>query len=266
METKRKGQMKQVHKVTIIQVLLIAVALVADYFFGAVPDGMVQAQLLTTLITGAAVNTSLNPISQVESNILIGDVDTAMPLRGLSVKVGGKTTIDIQGSQPLMSVFAKFCSNISAAIVGLVLKIATGRINAEGSSIVFTNDGATVPQIFGHSFESAGVPIEAATSAIVALDNRKYSDFSGLFITPAANVNYFDVEMEDGTNQPMTVVEADAAFSLSHPTQADGRLDALVTGFDNRDRKYKSVRVYATTAVTVLLVKLPDSYFASLKK
>lgn len=226
---------------------------------------MIQAQLLTTLLTGAAVPTSMNPLSQVESNILIGDVDTAMPLRGLSVKIGGRTTIDIQGSQPLMSVLAKFCSNISAAVVGLVLKIATGRINREGSSIVFTNDGVTVPQIFAHSLESNGEPIEAATSAIVALDNRSYRDFSGLFITPAANIASFDVIMADGTSQPMSVAEADALFSLTHPTQADGRLDAVVTGFDNRAGLFKSVRVYATTAVTVMLVKLPDSYFATLK-
>ena len=249
----------------ILGIILFAASFVWDCFF-PVSDGAVYAQLLTTLVTGAAVNTSLNPITQLESNILIGDVDTANPLRGLSVTVNGKNTINIQGSQPLLSVFAKFCQNVVATVVGLVFKIATGRINREGSSIVFTNDGATVPQIFGYSTESNGEPIEAQTSGIVALDNRTYRDFSGLFITPAANVSNFDIVFADGTSQTMTVVEADALFSQMNQTELNGRLDAVVTGFDNRSGLFKSVRVNATTAVTVMLIKLPDSYFSSLKK
>jgi hypothetical protein len=53
----------------------------------------------------------------------------------------------------------------------------------------------------------------------------------------------------------MTVVEADAMFSQMNDTEANGRLDVMVTGFDNRRGTIRSVKVNATTALTVLVVK-----------
>jgi hypothetical protein len=212
--------------------------------------------LLNAITGGVGSNTPLSNQSQLENNILIGDVDTAMPLQGLKVSVGGKTTIDIQGSVPLVSVFAKFMNRIAGTVIGLAIKIGTGRLNVSGSSITFTNGGATTPSVYGWSDNSSNaVAIEAQTVGINALSNQTFDDFAGLFITPLANVGSFDVTFADGTPQNMTVVEADAIFSQMNDTEANGRLDALVTGFDNRKRTIRSVKVNATTALTVLVVK-----------
>jgi hypothetical protein len=216
------------------------------------------------LVTGAGVNTPLAGLAQMESNIVIGDVDTAMPLQGLKVIVDGSTKIDIQGSVPLVSTFAKFAQRISGAVVGLVLKIATGRINRK-ADIFLTNGGATTPIIYGYSDGGNGVPLEASTTTINALSNQTFEKFSGLFVTPSANVGSFDVVFSDGTQQNMSVVEADAYFASMNDTEANGKLDAVVTGFDNRGKNFKSVKVNATTAVTVMHVRLPQSYFNSLK-
>lgn len=211
--------------------------------------------LITALTTGAGVNTPLANQSQLEEFIVIGDVDTAEPCQGVKVNVGGKTTIDIQGSVPLVSVFAKFMGHVAGTVVGLVMRIATGRLNVDGSSIVFTNGGATTPSVYGYSQSSNGRPIEAQTVGLNALSNQTFSGFAGLFITPAANVGSFDVTFKDGTQQNMTVIEADAMFSNKNETEANGRLDSVVTGFDNRDGSIASVKVNATTALTVMVVK-----------
>lgn len=224
-----------------------------------------MSQIVAALTTGAGVNTTVGPQAQLEGNILIGDIDTAMPLQGLKVVVDGSTKIDVQGSQPLVSTLAKFAQLIAGAVVGLILKVATGRVY-KNSTITLTNGGATTPAVYAWSDSQNGVPLEAQTDGILALQNKTYSDFSGLFVTPAANVGSFDVDFADGTSQNMSVVEADAMFSQSSQTEANGRLDAVVTGFDNRGRNISQVKVNATTAVTVMIVRLPQEYFNSTQK
>lgn len=209
---------------------------------------------IATLVTGAGVNTTVSGQSQLENNMVIGDIDTAMPLTGLKVVLGGRTTIDIQGSTPLVSFFAKFMQRISGTVVGLILKIGSGRLIKEGSSVIFTNGGATTPAIFSYSDKGNGIPINAVTQGINALSNQTFSNFAGLGITPSANVGSFDVLFTDGTSQNMSVIEADAYFASKNDTEANGRFDAVVTGFDNRDRSIESVRVNATTALSVLVI------------
>lgn len=240
----------------IFVVVLFITHCIVNYFF-PLPDGVILADVLVAaLTTGAGVNTLVPAVAQCEQDIVIGDVDTAMPLRGLKVTIGGKTTIDVQGSQPLMSVLAKFGERAVATVIGMVIRIATGRIYAN-TSFTFTNDAATTPSVYSSSTSKGGKAIEAETVGIVALSNQNFSmeNIAGLFITPAANLGSCDVVFADGTDQRMLAVEMDALFSRTHDTQADGRLDAVVTGFDNRQRAIKSVKVNATTAVTVMIVR-----------
>lgn len=222
--------------------------------------------IINALTTGAGIVTPLTGQSQLEGNLIIGDVDTAQPCQGVKIIVDGRTTIDVQGSQPLVSVLSKFKQNVVGAVVGLVLKIATGRIY-KSCSYFFTNNGVTTPSVFAFSDaqqEDDGSPcnpIEAVTLGINALSNQTFKDFSGIFITPAANLGSFDVVFSDGTTQSMTAIEADALFSLTNDTESNGRLDAVVTGFDNTGRNISEVKVNATTALTVMVVKLPQTYF-----
>lgn len=252
-----KTKFNSMKKSTLLQILGVSLFIthcIVNYFF-PLPDGIILADVLVTaLTTGAGVNTVVPSVSQLESDILIGDVDTAMPLRGLKVTVDGKTTIDVQGSQPLMSVLSKFGERTVATVVGLVMRVATGRIK-KNCSITFTNDGVTTPSVLSNSNRSNGFPIEAETVGINALSNQSFSNFAGLFITPAANLGSCDVIFADGTDQRMLAVEMDALFTRTHDTQADGRLDAVVSGFDNRQKTIASVKVNATTAVTVMIIK-----------
>lgn len=223
---------------------------------------------VTTLITGAGVNTSLTGLAQLEENIVIGSIDTAMPLQGIKVVVGSTTVIDIQGSTPLVSTFAKFMQRVvGSGVVGLIIKIATGRIIQTGCSVIFTNGGATTPNVFWYSDNGVrgdGVPIKAVTVGINPLTNQtfggignSFTRFAGLFVTPVANVSSFDVTFADGTTQNMSVIEANALFATFNDTQATGVLDAAVAGFDNRQQTIQSVRVNTNATaggVTVLVV------------
>lgn len=219
-----------------------------------------MAILIPALTTGAGVNTSVTGLPQVECNIVVGGIDTAMPLQGFKVLIANKTTIDIQGSIPLVSTFAKFMNRIVASTVGLVLQIATGRIIQNGCSLIFTNGGATTPAVYWFSdtgVKGDGTPVQGVTVTINPNTNQTFTRFAGLFITPLANISSFDVVFADGTSQNMTYFEANALFSQKNDTQAGGQLDAAVTGFDNRDLSIVSVRVNANgTAggVTVLVV------------
>lgn len=219
---------------------------------------------LTTLITGAGVPTIVQGQAQLESALVIGDVDTAMPLQGIKISIDGETKLDISGSQPLVNAFAKFMNRICGTVIGLIIRVATGRINGN-TTYTFTNNGATVPDVYAFSDNSNGVPVIGSTKGINALSNETFTQFSALFITPAANVASLDVIWADGTTQNMSVIEMDAHFSELNDTEANGRLDAVVTTCDNRTQCFRSVKVNATTAVTVAAIKLPQSYFDSIK-
>jgi len=217
-----------------------------------------------TLVTGAAVVTPIPGLSYVDPYIVLGDIDTACPLTGLQVEIGGETTINIVGSTPLVSAFSKFMSQFCATIVGLVFKIATGRIYAP-STLRFTNAGATVPDILNFGEGGAGKPVRAISVGINALSNQVFDKFSALMLTPAANLGNLDIQYKDGTTVTMTAIEADALFAIKNSTEANGRLDAVVTTIDNREGLISWVRVNATTAVTVLVIKLADADFQELK-
>lgn len=238
----------------ITRLLVLAVGVLIAIAFPSDP-AFVCADLLTTLITGAAVNTPSGNQSQCESDILVGDIDTTNPLRGLKVNIGGETTIDIQ-VVALVDFFQKVSNRICGTVVGLVMRIATGRIYGKTTNITFTNDGVTVPNIYWNSQNSGGRPIYAKQDGIIANSSKEIpgSSFAFLAVTPSANVGSFDVTFADNTQQRYTVVEADGLFAKTNDTEANGRLNSVVTGFDNMRNNIKSVRINATTAVTYMTV------------
>jgi hypothetical protein len=217
-----------------------------------------------TLLTGAAVVTPITGLSYVDPYIVVGDVDTATPLTGLQVEIGGETTINIVGSTPLVSAYAKFLSQVTGSIVGLIIKIATGRIYLP-SSLRFTNGGVTTPLIYNFGDSGNGKPIRAISQGINALSNQVFDKFTALMITPSANAGNIDFQFKDGTSCTMTVEEVDSLFALQNQTEANGRLDPVVTTIDNRAGEIAWVRVNATTALTVLVVKFSDPDFVELK-
>jgi len=235
-----------------------------DFYFGSGDAGLVYGSVLGVLITGAGVQTTFAGQSQCEEYIVIGDVDTANALRGLTIEIDGTPYINIQNSAPLMAAFAKWQSQFTATVVGLCLKVATGMIK-RNTTYRFTNDAATTPTVRIFSDSQGGVPVVATTKSINASSFEDFEKFSALFLTLPANVSSVEMVFADGHKATMTIEEVDALFAIKYSSEADGRL-AAVSVIDNTDQSIVSCRVFAgATAVTVLIAKLPNEAFKALR-
>jgi len=270
--------MKTQSKIFLLVAALCAIAL--DYFFPLNGGEAFQvATLIGVLTTGANVITSLAARDHCDQYLMLGDVDTAMPLNGIQVEFGGKAYINLTGSQPLVSAFAKYMMQIADApngLVGIVLKIATGRV--EGTTTYkFTNNGVTTPNIFGWSqarLTNGKTPaiLSLATVGIQPASNEEFTNFTALLITASANVGSIDIDYMDGHKESgLTVTEVDAMFAMTSQSEANGRLDAVVTTIDNRaitGNRIERVRIHVPnggTAVTVAVLKLADQDYSRLK-
>jgi len=217
-----------------------------------------------TLVTGAGVTTIISGQSKLDQYLLIGDVDTANPLQGFQVEVDGTTFINIQ-SAVLITAFSKWLMETAGAVIGLMLKVATGSIQ-RNTTYRFTNAGVTTPAIFSFSQEGngKGLPLVASTKGINASSYEDFKQFSALMVDVPANVTSFEIVFTDGTKSTLTPVEVDALFALGNQSEANGRLGG-VTVLDNTARNIETVRVNTNAAVTVLVIKLPQAAFDVLK-
>lgn len=223
--------------------------------------------LLGALVTGAGVDTTFAGQAQCEQFILIGDVDTTCPLRGIQIMIGGKSVINITGSQPLVNAFMKFMMNLTASTIGLLFKVSCGKIN-KATTYRFTNDGATTPNIYAYSQDERAdlaVPVEASMVGINANSYDTFSKFTALLITSSANVSSIDILFADGNKNNFSMVEIDAMFATYNQAEANGRLDAVVSTIDNRFGNIESVQINCSAAVTVVVIKVPDVAFKNLR-
>lgn len=231
-------------------------------FLRGVTSGGFMSQI-GTLLTGAGVNTNIVGQAQLDSYLLLGDVDTANPLQGLTVEVDGVTFINIQAAN-LITAFAKWqMETAGAGVIGLMLKVATGRVPLK-TNLRLQNAGATTPNIFANSDGDNGVPLLAATVSINALSYQDFKKFSALFIQTPASVSSIEVTYSDGFRETMTIVESDALFALSNQSETDGRLGGISV-IDNSNQRIENVRLNTSAAVTVLIVKVPDEAFEAVK-
>jgi hypothetical protein len=209
-----------------------------------------------TLTTGAGAVTSFNGLSQLDEFLLIGDADTANPLQGLTVEVNGETLINIQ-VQALITAFAKWLMEMTGSTVGVLLKLATGRIKGN-TNIRLINSGATTPAVYAFSDSDGGLPFISATEVILAGAFSDFRNFSALMISAPANLQSAIVEFEDGYTTSMTAVELGAYFTIENNAEADGYLGGVLV-VDNRNARIKSIRLFATGAnLNVLKVQLPE--------
>jgi len=219
--------------------------------------------LLGPLLTGAGVQTTFSGQAQCEQFVLIGDVDTANPLRGVSIEIDGNPFININASLPLMSAFMQWQNESIGATVGFLLKITTGVI-AKNTTYRFTNNGVTTPNIFVYSEAPDGIPILATTKGINASSYEDFRKFSALFLTLPASLDRAEIVFNSGHVASMGIEAIDSYFALNNQSEANGRLTA-VSVIDNTEGNIKSVRVFATVAMTVLVVKIPNEDFQALK-
>jgi hypothetical protein len=215
-----------------------------------------------TLITGAGIVTNIVGQSKCDAFLLIGDVDTANPLQGLSVEIEGVAYVSIANAATLLTAYAKWQSEMTGATTGVLFKIATGAIY-RNTTYRLTNAGATTPAIFAYSDAPDGVPFYASTATVNPLSSQVFERFSALFIQTPANVSSIEVVFSNGYRETWTPVEADSYFNLFNQSEADGRLGG-VSVLDNSDQKYKSVKINTNATVggtAVLMAKLPDEAF-----
>lgn len=246
--------------------LLAAIAQIVIYASGLQAPGEYDyANILGPLLTGAGVVTTFPGQSQLDEYIVIGDVDTATPITGLSIEVEGKSFINLTGVQTLIAAFAKWKMKAvqGSAIVGIVLRVATGRINRP-TTYRFTNAGATTPNVLVFSDQENGIPAEAATGQINASSNQPFTNFACLLIQTPANVLNYEVTFRNGYSVTLTTVEMDAYLAMQYDTEANGELGG-VTIIDNSDKKFEQIRVVTTAAVIVMTVKMPQAAWDALK-
>lgn len=258
--------MKSILKLSFLFACVWALTYFVGVLVGLPADGnIVTASVLGVLITGAGVQTTFAGQAQGEEYIVIGDVDTANALRGLTIEIDGVPTINIQNSAPLMAAFQKWMSQTAGAgVIGLTLKVASGMIK-KSTTYRFTNDGATTPTVRVFSDSQGGFPIIATTKQVNVSSFEDFSKFSALFLTLPASVSSVEFLFTDGHKATMTIEEVDALFAMKNQSEADGRL-AAVSVIDNTDQSIESVRVFAGgTAVTVLIAKIPNEVFKALK-
>lgn len=262
--------MKQTHKIYLVLMTLAAVAL--DQLFPG-NGNYVTAALLGALTTGAGITSTFAGQFQLEEYIVIGDIDTTNPLQGLYIANNSDTKIDIQ-TAVLVTAFFKLYNNFVGTVVGLQFKVSTGRIKGS-TTYRFTNAGATTPNIYINSNQEMNqmpngktipaAPVLVTTDTINANSNQTYKGFTALQVI-VTNVSSFDVTMWDGSTQNMTALEMDGWFAEDNPTEANGRLESTVTTIDNRDGKYRSVKINTGAGtVTLSVIKLPDAYFQTVK-
>jgi hypothetical protein len=209
-----------------------------------------------TLASGNGTVTNIAGLSQLDEFILVGDVDTANPLQGLTVEVNGDTLINIQ-NQSLITGFAKWMMETAGAVVGLMLKVSTGRIKGS-TNLRFVNTGATTPTIFSFSDSDAGTPIFANTETVLAGSYKDFESFTSLIMHSPANVGQCTAFFSNGFSSNMTAAEIAGYFALENQSEVDGYLGGCLV-VDNRDGRYKGFRVNAVTAnLNVLVVKIPE--------
>lgn len=215
-----------------------------------------------TLTTGAGVVTIITGQAQCEAIMIVGDVSTANPLQSLQVEIDGVPFINVVNQPALLSAYSKWISQFVSTLMGVVFKIATGRI-PRNTTYRLTNNGATVPNIFAFSDNDAGVPFLVGSKTINASSYEDFEKFSALFIGTPANLSTAEVVFSNGTKATLSIFEVDALFSMKSVTEANGRLLA-VSVIDNRDQSIRSVRLNCSAANTILVAKIPDASFQAL--
>lgn len=220
---------------------------------------------ISTLVTGAGVSTVVAGQSSAASVLYLADIDNTNPLSGITVEIDGIPFVNIAGSATLCNAYAKWGSRAieGTNVLGVAYKLATGKIN-KNTTYRLTNNGATTPAIRVISDNQDGIPFIVAQKGINALSFEDFRNFSALIIDTPANVNNIEVNFRDGHRETWNVTDADAYYALNYESEADGRLGGC-TVIDNTAGVFDSVRINATTAISVLTIKLPDAAFNELK-
>jgi len=220
-----------------------------------------------TLVTGAGIVTTL-PLQFVPEFILVGTLDTDLPLTAISWNVAGDEKVNITGAAALVAYSKLKLAGLLGADVKLsqVLRVADGYIGNQQFQVRLTNAGVTTPAIYGYSTQKSGGRILKATQNVI-LDgaNQSYEEFLALQFLPTnvarAEVVFYDSERNMEFSESMTMCELASLFAQENTTDADGLTGTYLT-IDNamilqEGLSIKRVTLYVTGAnVTVTIIGL----------
>lgn len=218
-----------------------------------------------TLVTGAGVVTTLN-LQFVPQFILVGTLDTDLPLSAVSWNVAGDELVNIATATHVVA-FSKLAQNglLGADVkVSQVLQVADGYYGNQQFQVRFTNAGATTPAIYGFSQrKGAGELVRASQNVILDGANQRYSGFVALQFLPTnvtrADIEFFDIESNEVFSDSLTPAELADLFAMDNITDANGLTATLVT-VSNYNAEFtgiviKSITIYASGAnVTVNVI------------
>lgn len=219
------------------------------------------------MITGAGVATPITGQNVCEQFLYIADVDSANVLQGLRVDYAGQTIFSIDNSPNIMAAIAKWQQEITGTAVGVLFKIATGKMFGN-TTYRLVNNGATTPAIFAFSEPTGeGTPLYTTALTINPRSSQEFAKFSALFIEPA-NVASIELTGVNGQTETLSITDIDALFSLYNQAETDGRLSGISV-LDNTEQKYEKVKIISNATaggVVVAAIKLDDDVFKALKQ
>jgi hypothetical protein len=174
-----------------------------------------------------ASSSSVFNLDFLPERLLIGAVDTDVPLSQISVVSGGVQLMSVTDAGRIRAL-AKFDEGgmLGADIkVAMWLRLAVGRVQRQ-TTINLTNSGAGTEAVQAVSTGMGEIGRTAVEQTINASANGTFENFEALFFSPT-NVLRVQLLFANGFADEYTVGEIDAMYAAYHISDADGRLNGL---------------------------------------
>ena len=182
---------------------------------------------VATLTTGDDVETIINQ-PFVPEYILIGTIDTDLPLTKLDITIEGENKQQISEQSLIQAISKIDMGRILGADVkvGQLIRVADGYVGGVNIQVRLTNADATTPDIYFFSTKSGSRAAVAGMVTIQDLSSQLFSGFSKLFFDPA-NLDYAQVDFTTHTEK-MSAAELAGMFTMMNVTDADGKLAGIL--------------------------------------
>jgi len=174
-----------------------------------------------------ASSSSVFNLDFLPERLLIGAVDTDVPLNQLSVVTSGVQLMSVTSASRIRAL-AKFDEGgmLGADVkVSMWLRLAVGRVQKQ-TTINITNSGAGTEAVQAASTGVGEIGRTAVEQTINASANGTFEGFEALIFDPT-NVLRVQLLFANGFADEYTVQEIDALYAAYHVSDADGRIAGL---------------------------------------
>lgn len=207
-------------------------------------------------LTGGIGTPSVFNRDFVPQTIVIGNITGfTLDLQSISIVVGGKPTIQIEGISHVDAFSAFVMSMLAGGGLGRVVRVSSGFISNTSFQMRLINNSAFAKEVYGSSEDEDGLPVLAAQATIQANDSMLISNFEGLIFDPS-NIRDCLVNFKNGFSDTLDPIEFGARYVSNYPVDgATGTLDGLQV-VENLDDEIESVTLYTTSGGDCLLTKI----------